>query len=90
MASHEAEGYRVIEGAIRQVYPEAVAAPSLLFATTDTRHYIDLADNQYRFHGAMVATADAKGVHGTDEQIGVESFRNAVRIAVLMLRDGAR
>jgi carboxypeptidase PM20D1 len=29
--------------------PEAVIVSSLLAATTDTRHYIDLADNQHRF-----------------------------------------
>ena len=56
VADHKGGGFAVISSAVTSVYPEAVVVPSLLVATTDTRHYIDLADNQYRFHGVMIAT----------------------------------
>jgi carboxypeptidase PM20D1 len=64
--------------------------PSLLVATTDTRHYIDLADDQYRFHGMIVESGQTGSVHGTNEYIGVESYRRVIDIAGEMIRRGTR
>lgn len=78
-------GYAVISQAITAVYPDAVVVPSLLVATTDTRHYIDLADDLYRFQGILVATSQASSVHGTNEYIDVQSYENAIAIARNMM-----
>ncbi|MGI9285298.1 MAG: M20/M25/M40 family metallo-hydrolase [Pseudomonadales bacterium] len=88
VSSMEGGGYAVIEAAIKAVYTDAVVVPSMLFATTDTRHYVGLVDNIYRFHGALVQIEQASGAHGTNERIGVESFENTVAIAEHMLRLG--
>lgn len=88
VADHQGDGFRAIADAILEVYPEAVVVPSLLTATTDTRHYIDLAGDQYRFHGMVMPSDDTAGIHGTNERIAVESFENTVRIAELMMRKG--
>jgi carboxypeptidase PM20D1 len=90
VADHEGEGYAAIADAINAVYPEAVVVPSLLVATTDTRHYVDLARDQYRFHGMIVPMANVSGIHGTDEQLSVQALENAVRVAEGMIRLGAR
>jgi len=84
------EGFGVIGRAVNAVYPEAVVVPSLLMATTDTRHYIDLARNQYRFHGVMIASSQATSIHGTNEFITVESFTRSIEVARRMLELGAR
>jgi carboxypeptidase PM20D1 len=63
--------------------------PSLLTATTDTRHYIDLVDNQYRFHGILIASSQAKSIHGTDEYIGVDSYEKSIAVARQMMEIGA-
>ena len=54
VSDYKGSGYAVIAAAVAAVYPEAVVVPSLLVATTDTRHYIDVSDNQYRFQGMMI------------------------------------
>lgn len=89
VSAMEGSGYAVIEAAVKAVYSDAVVVPSMLFATTDTRYYIDLVDNIYRFHGALVQVEQASGAHGTNERIGVESFENTVAIAEQMLRLGS-
>ncbi|MDH5171371.1 MAG: hypothetical protein OEW92_03060 [Gammaproteobacteria bacterium] len=53
----------------------------MLRAVTDTRHYIDLVDNQYRFQGVEVATSQATSIHGTDEYVGVASYEKSIDIA---------
>ena len=66
-----------------------VVVPSLLTATTDTRHYIEVADNLYRFHGFMVAASQAKSIHGTDEYIDVASYEKTIEVARQMMTLGA-
>lgn len=91
VAAIDGPGYAVISEAIEAVYPEAVVVPSLLTATTDTRHYVDLADDQYRFHGVEVATSQATSIHGTDEYVEVLSYERSIAIARRMIEGaGAR
>ena len=58
--------------------PEAIVAPGLVVATTDTRHYQSLVDNVYHFHPMRLPMEDAAGIHGTDERISVENIGLAV------------
>jgi carboxypeptidase PM20D1 len=90
VSDHEGPGFAVIAEAVQAVHPDAVVVPSLLVATTDTRHYIDLADDQYRFHGMIIEAGQASSVHGTNEYIGVESYRKVIDIATEMIRRGTR
>ena len=90
VAEYPGSGYGVIQAAVENVYPEAVVVPSMLMAVTDTRHYIDLVDNQYRFHGVKMATSQATSIHGTDEYVDVESYEKSIEIARNMIELGAR
>lgn len=83
-------GFTVISEAISAVYPDAVIVPSLLVATTDTRHYIDVSDNQYRFQGMLVSVSQASSVHGTNEYLGIQSYENAIEVARQMMILGTR
>ncbi len=80
VSDHRGPGFIAIERAVGSVYPDALVAPSLLMATTDTRHYIALAGNQYRFRGMIVASDQARSVHGTNESVTVESYENSVAV----------
>jgi len=90
VSDYEGSGFAVISAAVTAVYPQAVVVPSLLIATTDTRHYIDLTDNQYRFQGMLVETSQAQSIHGTNEYIGVQSYENSIEVARQMMQFGAR
>jgi carboxypeptidase PM20D1 len=90
VADYTGGGFAVIAQAVSAIYPDVVVVPSMLIATTDTRHYIDLADNQYRFHGMKIATSQAASVHGTNEYIDVDSYEKTIDVAKQMLQLGAR
>ena len=81
IADANGDGFAVISAATSAVYPDALIIPSLLQATTDTRHYVNLAKDQYRFHGNSVTTEQARSVHGTNEYISRDSFNNAISVA---------
>jgi len=88
IADMQGSGFEIISAAILSVYPEAVVVPSLLQATTDTRHYVGLARNQYRFHGTQMKPEQTGSIHGTDEYISIASLEKTVAVAVAMLRLG--
>ncbi|MEP4486998.1 MAG: M20/M25/M40 family metallo-hydrolase [Halioglobus sp.] len=88
IADMQGSGFEVISEAIQSVYPDAVVVPSLLQATTDTRHYVGLARNQYRFHGTEMKPEQTGSIHGTDEYISIDSLEKTVAVAVEMLRLG--
>lgn len=90
VADYEGGGFQVISEAITAIYPEVVVVPSLLTATTDTRHYIDLVDDQYRFHGMELSITQAQSVHGTNEYVGVQSYEKSIEIARQMMQLAAR
>ena len=90
VAEYPGSGYGVIQAAIESVYPDAVVVPSMLMAVTDTRHYIDLVDNQYRFHGVKMVTSQATSIHGTDEYVDVDSYEKSIEIARNMIELGAQ
>jgi carboxypeptidase PM20D1 len=72
------------------VYPEAIVVPSLMPATTDTRHYVDLADNQYRFHGVQMQSSQVTSIHGTDEYVDIESYERSIEVARSMIELAAQ
>ena len=86
VADVNGDGFSVISAATAEVYPDALAIPSLLQATTDTRHYVDLAQDQYRFHGNSIDAAQARSVHGTNEYISEHSFNKAIAVARGMIK----
>ncbi len=72
-------GYSVLQTTIREVFPEAVVSPSLVVATTDSRHYQGVSENIYRFLPFQIPSDEIKRFHGTDERLGVEQYKQAVR-----------
>jgi len=81
-------GFDVIGSAAQAEYREAVVVPYMMSATTDVRHYVELADNHYRFHGAEISLSQTRGIHGTNERIAIESVERSVLVARWLLRGG--
>jgi carboxypeptidase PM20D1 len=71
--------YRAAEQAVREVFPGAIAAPGLMLAATDGRHFEAIADNVYRFTPVRAGPEDLNRFHGTDERIGVANLAEMIR-----------
>lgn len=89
VADYQGSGFAVISDAILAVFPDAVVVPSLLSGATDTRHYIDVAGNHYRFHGNVIETGQISSIHGTNEYISVDSFEKSIDVARQMIMLGS-
>ncbi|ODU08580.1 MAG: hypothetical protein ABS84_11960 [Rubrivivax sp. SCN 71-131] len=79
LATSRADSFRLVEGAVRQVFADAVVAPGLMLAASDARHFDGISDASYRFMPIRFERADLGRVHGTDERIAVDQLVDMVR-----------
>jgi carboxypeptidase PM20D1 len=90
VSSVEGPGFDVIRRSILRVFGEIIVAPGLFIAATDSRHYAKVADQIYRFHPIRLRTTDRMRIHGTNERIRVENFRETVTFYGEVIKRGSR
>jgi carboxypeptidase PM20D1 len=81
-------GYKAVEKTIRQVFTDAVVAPSLVLGATDSRYYQDVADGVYRFSPQRTHDEDRARLHGTNERVSTKNFAEAVRFYAQLIKNG--
>ncbi|RKX79209.1 MAG: hypothetical protein DRP57_13825 [Spirochaetes bacterium] len=74
----KSEGYKIIEESIHETFPGIFTAPSIVLATTDSRHYKDVSENIFRFVPIRINKSNLKTIHGTNERIKEEDFLKVV------------
>jgi carboxypeptidase PM20D1 len=87
VAPPDSEAFRVLHRTVRQIFPDAVVAPSLVLGATDARHYVSLTPNVYRFLPIRLLPDDVRRFHGIDERLAIEDYATAVRFYVQLLRN---
>ncbi|MEX1366396.1 MAG: M20 family peptidase [Nannocystaceae bacterium] len=85
VADIEGEGFALVRRAIVHTVPDAVVIPNLVVGGTDARHYQRVARDAFRFLPIRLRKAERVRLHGTDEQITVEGFADAVRFYLNLL-----
>jgi carboxypeptidase PM20D1 len=87
IADTESKSYKALEQAIRQVFPQALVAPGLVIAATDSRHYSSLTRNILHFSPIHLHSDDPQRIHGTDERISVENYNEVVKFYTQLIRN---
>ncbi|MCL4107757.1 UNVERIFIED_CONTAM: hypothetical protein GTU68_027142 [Idotea baltica] len=72
-------GFKSIQRSIYEVFGDVIVAPGLVIAGTDARHYGAVCDATYRFMPVMVSNKDLEGIHGVNEKLSIENYKNMVR-----------
>ncbi|KAA0202593.1 hypothetical protein HAZT_HAZT005107 [Hyalella azteca] len=62
-----------------RVCPEAVPAPGVLVANTDTRHYLQFSRSVYRAMPYLLTPQDLAGIHGNNERISAANVWRAAQ-----------
>ncbi|PKN51855.1 MAG: hypothetical protein CVU55_10440 [Deltaproteobacteria bacterium HGW-Deltaproteobacteria-13] len=87
IADTGSKGYKAVEQAIRQVFPEVLVAPGLVIAATDSRHYSAMTRNILHFSPVRLRSDDLQRIHGKDERISTEGYKDVVRFYVQFIRN---
>jgi len=88
VASTDSRAFHLLDRAIRQIFPVATVAPTLVLGATDGRRYEKIAGGVYHFTPFVMRPEDIQRVHGIDERMSVDDVRRGVRFYKLLLRDG--
>jgi carboxypeptidase PM20D1 len=90
VSSLDGFGYGELRATVQEVFPGTAIAPFLTLGGTDSKHFVGLVDDVYRFAPIRFNTETSSGIHGTDEKISVGGYLDMVRFYTrLMERTGA-
>lgn len=74
VSSNSNDSYGLIEKTIRETLPDVIVSPGLMLAGSDSKHYEDIAEDNYRFIPMRFGPEDLSRVHGTNERIMIENY----------------
>jgi carboxypeptidase PM20D1 len=80
-------GFKTILKTIRQVYPDALVAPTLMIAASDSRKYINVSKNIYNFAPIVINPEDLARSHGIDERNKIEDFTRGIGFYYLLIKN---
>lgn len=80
-------GFEIIHTTLKQVYPEALVAPTMMIASSDSRKYIDVCKNIYNFAPMIVTSGDLENIHGLDEKNRIEDYKRGIGFYYQLLRN---
>jgi len=89
-SSIDSEAWDTVTGVVRDVFPEAIVAPYVLTAGTDSRFFEPFAGDVYRFSPFVLGNDGLAGLHGTNEFVRVEDAQRAVTFFVRLIAVAAR
>jgi carboxypeptidase PM20D1 len=68
------DAFRLIESTVAELFPEAIPAPYVMMAATDSRHFTRICPRVYRFAPFRMSKAQRQAIHSYDEHLGVDDF----------------
>ena len=74
VSPYDDEAFRLLEATIAEVFPDAVPAPYVMMAATDSRFFTGICDRVYRYAPFRMTKAQRESIHSYDEHIGVDDF----------------
>ena len=80
-------GFAMVAKTVRQIFPDAAVAPGLVLAGTDSKHYVEVADNSFRFTPARFGPEDVSRIHGGNERISIENYGEIIGFYIQLLRN---
>ena len=89
VADSDGPEYDLLHRTVREVFPNVLVAPMLSIGGTDSRHYARVVDNAYRFAPIYLENADLKMIHGIDERISVDNYRDLIRFYARLMENAA-
>ncbi len=79
MTSTSTPSYQAVNRTIREIFPDVLVVPGLMVAATDSRNYLDVTDNIFRFSPVRATAEDLKRFHGTNERLSVANYADMIR-----------
>ncbi len=86
----ESEAFEILRASLAEVMPEVIAAPFLSLGGTDSKHYVHLAENSYRFNALRASPDDLARAHGVNERVAVANYAECIAFNQAVMRRAAQ
>ncbi len=80
------EAWNRLSETVRSCWPEAIVAPYLMYAASDSRHYAAISDNVYRFSVIEMSKEQLNTIHGNDEYITLQQLELMVEFYIKLIK----
>nr|WP_293834868.1 M20 family peptidase [uncultured Arsenicibacter sp.] len=74
-----------VQRAIQSVFPEVIVSPYLMLGAADARHYTGICKNVYRFMPVRMSDETLKLLHGTNERIAANDYRQMIQFYIQLI-----
>jgi len=90
VAPTDSPQYKTLNKTVREIFPDALVAPGLMVAATDSIHYSDISDHIFKFSPVRANAEDLKRFHGTNERLATKNYADAIRFYHRLLSETAK
>jgi carboxypeptidase PM20D1 len=90
VAPTDSAQYKLLNKTVREVFPDALVAPGLMVAATDSIHYSALSDHIFKFSPIRANSEDLKRFHGTNERLASKNYVDAIRFYHRLLSEATK
>jgi carboxypeptidase PM20D1 len=78
ISATDSKAFHTIHKTVKQVFPKVLMAPSMMVGYSDFRLYTAVAKDIYRFLPIVAKPEDLERIHGINERLSVENYRQIV------------
>lgn len=86
LASTASPQWQLVAETVAKVWPGTLAAPYIMLANTDSRHWHRFTPAVYRFAPLQMSVAQRESIHGVGEKVAVSALQEGVAFWKLLLR----
>ena len=87
VSSYESNSYKMIQQTILELFPDIIVTPGLLGGGTDSKHFIGIAENVYRFYPTKINPQNFTGFHGNNESLSVENYKEVIQFNYQLIKN---
>lgn len=87
VSSSNTRAFQMIEAAIKEIYPTAIATPYLTVGATDAYKYQIVSKNIYRFMPIKINNAEKQSIHSTNEYLSIENYMKMIHYFEFIMRN---
>jgi carboxypeptidase PM20D1 len=88
IADSQSDFFKQLSEVIDQVSPEQqlIVVPNLMVGGTDSKHFVEISENVYRFGGVKIDPKSLSGFHGTNEYLPKKEYHRAINFYYNLLK----
>ncbi|MEK9650404.1 MAG: M20/M25/M40 family metallo-hydrolase [Gammaproteobacteria bacterium] len=89
VSSTDSELFRAIEKVTKEIYPNSRVIPAVSTGFTDSHFTREIGIESYGFNPMLFESGDFRGVHGNNERVKIDTYRQSIEDLKMIIREVA-